>query len=521
MPVDPMLPLQVNNETVPNPMDFLQHMQNLRQRQNQNLLFQQENDARVGIGQAYRKALGPDGEIDARTLLEEIAKNPATAFKMPEAAADVLARDKAQQEVMAAKVAGAKQRMALLGEGLGALKALGNGVGPSDVYDVASRLITQVGDKKFTADLLTSLKQMPKDGPALAKWVDQHHLQALTAVQQMELTNPTPGQVDRGGHVDIVQMPRIGDTTPRTLDTIVRTPTTEQMNRPNPKQGKEGEPMPPVPAVQIQPMFDANGRQVTAPAPGAADTPLGPPPAVVQGSIQNIEDFNKYRVNLDDRIASGEQTLRQIASIQPLLEQTRTGGGSDKRLALAKLAQAFGAPDDVVGTITGGDVGAAETFAKKTLDMAFSELKAAIPPGTQITNSEVMAKWRNSPQLEMDPRAIENIFNFSKKTVQYFQEEREFLMKWDGRPKDARAAWTREALKRGLLENATSANAQAPALGGSTVLRRGAGVPADIPLDQVPADGRVRTFQNESGQTIKLRRRGSEIEVVAEPMPRR
>lgn len=59
---------------------------------NQNALFQQQFHARKAIGNAYQKAIRPDGSIDTPTLMREIQRNPQAGFMAGEAAAGALAR---------------------------------------------------------------------------------------------------------------------------------------------------------------------------------------------------------------------------------------------------------------------------------------------------------------------------------------------------------------------------------------------------------------------------------------------
>ena len=513
MAFDPTIALQVNNEVVPPPMEFLQHLANLRQRKNQNKLFAQENEARIGTGEAYTNALRPDGSLDDVELMKRLAADPRAAFTIPTATAAAQARKQEQLKIDNAAIANVQQRAELIGSGLGALLALGPSVGIADVNEWAAKTIAQVNNPQFTFQLLREIKELPADPANLRKALMQKQLQVASIADRLAITHPVPTVIDSGGETNVIRIPRDEANLPEGLANVTKTPTPGERNATVDRQDPTGAPLPPVPVGQVMPMLDGRGNLNSMPDPILAATPLGPPPSAIAGATQTLKQHIDYRLGLDKQISQAEQEIRQIAEMRELLDKARTGGLSEIRTRFAKFMQGMpGVSEGMIDLVQGGDMVAAETFAKKTFTAAYMSLRAMTPPGTQLTEGEVMANWASSPRLDMSPNAIEKLFNYSTRMFQYMEKEREFMDNWpaDQPLSKARGAWTKKALADKLITTEIRPQRDAPKF--FEGFEFGPGVPDGFPGAKVP-DGATVTFEF-NGAVIKIKRTGKTLEVV-------
>jgi hypothetical protein len=299
-------------------------------------------------------------------------------------------------------------------------------------------------------------------------------------------------------------------------------PTPQDRNVPQPDTPRDavGRPLQQDTAGNTRSLVGGRGTVVN-PGVSAAGKPIGPAPAALQTELSTTEDLNKYISNLHGQISIAEQNIKQIGSMRGLLESVRTGPFAEQRLAVAKAFQGLGFPTNVTDIINGGEISKAEEFAKKSFDEAYLGLKAMTPPGTQLTNGEVMAKWQNSPRLNMNPQAIEDLFNYSVEVFKYKKQEREFLNSWrknGEHPSEAQAAWTREAINLGLIKPEIRDRGQGPGLTTPReVFSRGAGVPGvafvtDAQLDAAIPNGRAAIIQTPAGP-VTVRRTNNSFKV--------
>lgn len=522
---DPAIALQgATTPIMPNPLEFFGGLQQLQKRQHDNLLFQQQNDARVAQGEAYKRALGENGALDEPKLIDILKTLPGGQFALPEALAAAQAREKERLAIQGQQLAVGKQRLTMFSDTIGGLLTKGDNVTEQDVYSAVSKLATQVGDPELAKTMFIGLKDMPKGGKDLSKWILQQNAALLSGAERLGMTNPPPEVVDTGAEKILRQTNRLsGGTT--NLTSTENMPTPAERNTPEPDQPRapDGTPQQRATAAQTRQLTGgkgtpANNMSMVPPARAA----IGPAPAALATELSTTEDLNKYISGLHGQITTAEQNIKQIGSMRALLDSVRTGPLAEKRLAIGKVFQGLGFGNSVVEMITGGDLAKAEEFAKKSFDEAYMGLKAMTPPGTQLTNGEVMAKWQNSPRLDMNPQAIEDLFNYSVEVFQYKQQERDFLSKWrkDGEhPSEGQAAWTREAINKGLIKPEARDRGQGP---GVLVPRagivRGAGVPSnanvsdDLLLKNIP-DGESKRITLDSGGSVVVRRKGNTFSV--------
>lgn len=525
MPWDPSIALQgaPAGGILPNPLEFFGGLQQLQKRQHENLQFQQQNDARVAVGDAYAKAVGPDGRLDEVKLMELLRGSPAAQIAIPEALAAGQARAKEALALQAQQLELGRKRVAITSDVVGSLLALPDSDLTSDrLFKTIATAATQYNDPELLKTMILGTKDLPKSGAELRKALTAINTQMLSTAERLGMTNPAPAQVDSGDATHLIQTNRLSGES-SSAGVLEKFPTPADINAPQPEEPKDavGRPLQRDTALNTRPMTGARGTPVN-PGVSAAGKPVGPAPAALATELSTTEDLNKYISGLHGQMSNLEQNIKQIGSMRGLLDNVRTGPFAEKRLAIAKVFQGLGAPASAVDIINGGDVSKAEEFAKKSFDEAYMGLKAMTPPGTQLTNGEVMAKWQNSPRLDMNPQAIEDLFNYSVEVFKYKQQERDFLNAWrknGEHPSEAQAAWTREAIKRELIKPETRDRGAGPGLTTPReTFSRGAGVPgaafvSDAELSAGIPDGKTAEIELPTGK-VKVRRRGNSFEVV-------
>lgn len=162
----------------------------------------------------------------------------------------------------------------------------------------------------------------------------------------------------------------------------------------------------------------STGPQIGSPT-GGTRVPAGPAgvvasPSAIQDTALGGEGthFAKAEEELNNRVGVGQQLMVRIGEMRDLLSKIRAGGGAQAYFGLAKLAQSIpGISPQVVDFFNRGDTGASEEFNKFALQTS-TEMLRQMMVGSKMTNTEFEQFYKNNPNLNTDPRAIENIFNF-------------------------------------------------------------------------------------------------------------
>ena len=118
---------------------------------------------------------------------------------------------------------------------------------------------------------------------------------------------------------------------------------------------------------------------------------------------------------LDVRVSTGQDLMLRVAEARQALEQFKPGMGAETRLQVARAAQAMGLPDSLVGRLNMGDVGAKQEFMKLSAQTAMESLKQAMGGSGRITQAEFKVFQANNPNIELDSRAINKIYDFATK----------------------------------------------------------------------------------------------------------
>ena len=168
-------------------------------------------------------------------------------------------------------------------------------------------------------------------------------------------------------------------------------------------------------------------------------------------------DMADYQKGLDDRVKMGQQIMQTVApaweSLQDLKKSGQTTGGlQTARMGLASIAQGLGADPSVVDKIS--KLGDTQEFSKLMVNTTMSQISQQLPSMSKMAVSEYNSFTKNNPNLDTDPRAIEKIFKFWSKvqgTNRTEQSEMNSYIAKGGNISEWPAKWQEIAERKGLV----------------------------------------------------------------------
>ena len=457
----------------------------MRNEQNQNILFQQQMDARHKLGEDLAvwnsQGLSPEEQI-ARA-----SHQPYAPFVTPE-----LGNFRASN-LGGLQIQEIQQRMR--GSGLGSLAAALNATGGDpDKFPAAFDMTTKGLDPTLVASLkpayeamkIFATKNLPANTPERPNArieAFQTNLRNLGATFGLPLDKayaatggiaPTLTQVT-GSQGQTSNVVLSGGGTGGTNASVIGTGPTLAQSEALKVQGAQAAGLAPT----IHNVTDAQGRPQsvlvsggaggTSPtaspllAPGGpsgapAGTPIvGPTPTDLKRAEQRGSDMAGYQQNLDDRVKTGQQIMQTVQpaweAMQALKKAGQSPGGlASSRMALAQIAQGFGASPETVDKISKLDD--TQEISKLMVNTTMAQITQQLPASSKMAVGEFNAFMKNNPSLDTDPRAIEKIFNFwSKVHTTNLTEQTElndFLEK-GGNISRWPAEWQKIAAKQGLV----------------------------------------------------------------------
>jgi len=247
----------------------------------------------------------------------------------------------------------------------------------------------------------------------------------------------TSGLVNVGGQqVGVVNDPSKG---PRVAGaTVANTPTPADMNQLTPvpltdadakRMGYKPGTVLYVPRTAIAPMVEGSGGQIPGTgAGGGGRSQAGMGESEAKALTSRAEKGEAYRSDLAEQVDLNNSVMNIVNTVRPVLNNIRTGGFAENRAAFAQVVQGFGdilvqsgnmdqkKLDSTIKAIVDGkgDAGLADTqyVMKNMLQIATANVKASFGAG-KITNLEwsKLSSLGNA-NIDMDKKAIENIFNY-------------------------------------------------------------------------------------------------------------
>lgn len=510
MPIDPNIPLGVNAVPPTNPLALATQAAGLQGQINTNRAAQSTFAARNALGPIFQQGIDPStGRPDINKIFDLMSKDPRAAYLAPEVTNQLIQRELTQKQITVQDLEGelkkvqlakdkvffAGEQIGMMNRTLGSLMVRGDTVKYDDLFDAASTLVGQMNDPLFTKNMALKLAQAPKQGgPALAKWIQEQNAAALTAKEQLDAqmgqlttinsgltttlfrVTPYDQRMQRLGAVQNTMTPaeaatpQEGPIGPGGEKTQMLRGAMAEDSGQAPQSTYTGRGLVPSAAVAAATLMPGGGGAPTTVTPGSGASTPGPSapalPRTMQTSLTPDQEaaaskmgseVGEYIGDLNKRVRGSQDVLLRIAEMQDLITRIRTGGGSETRLSLAKLAQSLSAPNSVVDAISGGDSGAAETFKKYSVAGATEALRNLLI-GSRMTNLEFEQFQKNNPNLDTDPRAIEKMLEFTTKIERLARQEQQEFVKFKGPTKDWPATWANIATEKGYVNESIGHN---------------------------------------------------------------
>lgn len=469
---------------------------------NQNLLFQQQYQARQAIGPIMQRSIDPQtGEVDYNKFISGLAQDPHAAYLAPDIAAQAVQRQLTQSDILLKTLDAEAKKQTVIGNAAASLLPLKQNV---TLNDLASRLTepdlaAHVGPKQ-AAELIANLSaQGIKGGAKLHEWLQQRTIMAQGATEGLKSVYGTIQSVSAGGQTRFVKTNPIFGPNTQDVGGVAHTMTPAERGAPfeqleiDPKTGRptggrvmttrqEALPtytgtgqreIPPGPS-QLAKGGEITGVSVENIPPGAPLTGRVPTQSITQGpggapvmqptSVPtklsptrekyltdlggNMADYEK---GLNEQVSGLNSTMLQIGAMQESLKEFKTGGGTAARAKLAQIAQAMAMPQKIVDGIAAGNLGAVQYFEKQSVPLATAALRAQFAGSTsKFTQMEWQRFQESNPNLDTDPRAIEKMFAFAKKIYHLQSQEQSALnlYKQTGEDIDKFPAWWNGQLQK-------------------------------------------------------------------------
>ena len=205
---------------ITSPFETLGALTNIQNASNQNKLFQQQYQTNLGVGQAYKTAIRPDGTIDQSALNQLIQSNPNVAVGLPQIYQGSQEAQKRQQDIQSQQIDVARKNVDTLGSYISPLAALGSKVTVGDVMGAAAKAITAGHvDPKVISQVLSDL---PADNSAVPAWLQQQQMRFMSIQEQFNAMHPAPTAINTGLQTQLVRTPQIG--APSIAGTLNNTP---------------------------------------------------------------------------------------------------------------------------------------------------------------------------------------------------------------------------------------------------------------------------------------------------------
>lgn len=167
----------------------------------------------------------------------------------------------------------------------------------------------------------------------------------------------------------------------------------------------------------------------------------------IQYGTKTAADAAAAKEKLDSDVVNGQALMLRVGEARDAMSQFQPGMGANARLTAARAAQALGLPDSIVTRLNNGDVAAKQEFVKLSAQTAMESLKQSMGSAGRITQAEFKVFQENNPNIELDPRAIEKIYDFATRVYQNSyreQQARQQFVDNGGNPTAWPATWAKQ-----------------------------------------------------------------------------
>lgn len=174
------------------------------------------------------------------------------------------------------------------------------------------------------------------------------------------------------------------------------------------------------------------GQPVTTFGGGAYGAPTMMGPTATQQA--RLGSMAQYEEHLDNTATNLFGMMQNINEMRQAMHDFKTGGGASAYVKMAQVAQALGMPKQLVDRIGDGNLAAAQEFEKLALANVSGQMHAALPQSSRWAQYEFMEFQKNNPNINMDPRAINRMFDFFGRMYQYAHAQQLALKEFKGKP---------------------------------------------------------------------------------------
>ena len=379
---------------ITSPFETLGALTNIQNASNQNKLFQQQYQTNLGVGQAYKTAIRPDGTIDQAALNQLIQSNPNVAVGLPQIYQGAQEAQKRQQDIQSQQIDVARKNVDTLGSYISPLAALGPKATVGDVMGAAAKAITAGHvDPKVISQVLSDL---PADDSAVPGWLQQQQIRFMSIKDQFNAMHPSPTMVNNGQQQIPVRLPQIGN--PSVAGPGIQNqlpPTTPTFNQATKQPGYLG----------------------STGAGAAAGGGSGPPggfiasgPALGAGAAADVDATAgaNQGVALQSRSDQVPTNKALLGNLGTALDQFTSGPGQDWKALAKKFANAnspFGAIFDPKS------IASQEEFTKQATQLAQSQFQQL---GGTGANAQLESAMHTSPNTELSKMGNHSIIALLK-----------------------------------------------------------------------------------------------------------
>jgi hypothetical protein len=402
-----------------NPLDTASQMQGLAlrgleaQRAQQSMEIQaQENAAKQAFGQLMQQHIDPNtGELDHHGLIVEASKNPVASRIVPDIYKYLKDQNEIDERIFGMKADNEIKKLDVVSKiAVPYLDKIGRGENATD-QDIAGMIgeMANAGIYKNRKDATQALATILGSNVGTRENRNQvvRSLALFTQNSRDALDNTLQSISKQRELVNVVGPE--GQPGLQTREQVLQG-----------LQGGQGLPEQDVAAGGVAPPAEGAARpqaQPSGPAAAPGFVATGMAPAKQKYQEQQVDSFIKAEDQINKNLTGAEAIQMRIDETTKALKDFKTGPGTPTIMKMAGMAKAFGM-EDVADRMMGGGKGAfaaAQEFEKLMVPHSMELLRQTLGGQGRITNLEFEKFAAANPNLETDPKALEKIFNFSKK----------------------------------------------------------------------------------------------------------
>lgn len=436
---------------VPSPFDTLSKLTGIQNTANQNKLFQQEYNSKLGLAQIYKQAIDPaTGQLDTQKL-HQLMADPNASQNVTMGLAQAYQNS---QEAQQRNIGINSSQLDLVQKHIGALnnfispllakKDLNSKDVAASLGDAVNAGLASWGQASQLYSTIPTLGGKPLseggevDESQVRPWLQQHQMQLMDSAARFNMTNPSPTmqQLPGGGMAPFV-MPQIGQVsqvgptigaaappTTQTYDANGQARYVGPTNANNP-YAPNGQPIDPNATPQQPQQQSALTGSMPGLAPAGNQPPnassaqgngniagalAAPPPGVVDAAQVQAHASAQQGVALQQRSDAVPQTKALLGNLESEIDNFTPGPGANwSKTAGAfvnRLSQAVGLPG-----IDPKSISSQEQFNKQAAMIAQTQFQSLGGTGTdkQLGSTEL-----TSPSSELSKLGNKGIISMLK-----------------------------------------------------------------------------------------------------------